>query len=98
MPTKREPLTGSKNRYHEVLATTLAIASTGAMLIVGHEAPCRLAALARRTEIPDHTDKAENFREVYSTSDASETQWVLIGTWPDCSDCSLTEDLFWRSL
>ena len=87
--------TGSKNRYHEVLATTLVIAGTGSMLIVGHEAPCRLAALVCRTEIPDHTDKAENFREVYGTSDASETQLVIIGTWPDCS---LTEDLFWRSL
>jgi hypothetical protein len=34
--------TGSKNFNHEVLATTLVIASTGAMLLVGHEAPCRL--------------------------------------------------------
>ena len=72
--------TGSKNRYREVLATTLVIASTGAMLIVGHEAPCRLAALACRTEIPDHTDKVENSRQVYGTSDASETQLVLIGS------------------
>jgi hypothetical protein len=38
--------TGSKGRYSEALATRLVIASTGAMLIVGHEAPCRLAALA----------------------------------------------------
>lgn len=36
--------------YNEVLATILVIASTGAMLPVGHEAPCRLAALACRTE------------------------------------------------
>ena len=42
--------TGSKDLNHEVLATTLVIASTGAMLPVGHEAPCRLAALACRTE------------------------------------------------
>jgi hypothetical protein len=33
-----------------VLATRLVIASTGAMLIVGHEAPCRFAALACRIE------------------------------------------------
>jgi hypothetical protein len=45
--------------------------------IVGHEAPRRLAALAWRTEIPDHTDKAENSRQVFGTSDASETQLAL---------------------
>src|SRR5215469_612353 len=38
--------TGSKNLSCKVLATTLVIASTGAMLLVGHEAPCRLTALA----------------------------------------------------
>src|SRR5258707_15815272 len=32
--------TGSKGRYNKVLATRLVIASTGAMLIVGHETPC----------------------------------------------------------
>src|SRR5215470_5043748 len=42
--------TRSKGRYNEALATILVIASTGAMLTVGHEAPCRLAALACRTE------------------------------------------------
>jgi hypothetical protein len=47
--------TGSKGRYNEALATRLVIASTGATLTVGHEAPCRLAALACRTESPDHT-------------------------------------------
>jgi hypothetical protein len=36
----RNSPTGSKDHYYDVLATTLVIASTGAMLIVGHEAPC----------------------------------------------------------
>ena len=63
--------------YNEVLATILVIASTGAMLPVGHEAPCRLAALACRTVSPDHTDKAENSRQVSGTSDASKTQLGL---------------------
>jgi hypothetical protein len=46
---------GSKGRYSEALATRLVIANTGAMLTVGHEAPCRLTALACRTKSPDHT-------------------------------------------
>src|SRR5262249_41281639 len=37
---------GSKNPKHEILATILVIAGTGAMLLVWHEAPCSLAALA----------------------------------------------------
>ncbi len=72
--------TGSKNRYHEVLATTLVIASTGAMLIVGHETPCRISALACRTESRNHTGKAEDSRQVSGTSDASKTQLGLIRT------------------
>ena len=70
--------TGSN--YREVLATTLVIASTGAMLIVGHEAPCRISALACRTESRNHTGKAEDSRQVSGTSDASKTQLGLIGT------------------
>jgi integrase len=35
-----------KGRYIRVLATRLAIASTGAMLIVGHKAPFRLSGLS----------------------------------------------------
>ena len=66
--------TGSKGRYNEALATRLVIASTGAMLPVGHEAPCRLAALACRTESPNHSGKGENSRQVSGTSDASKTQ------------------------
>jgi len=73
--------TGSKNRYHQVLATTLVIASTGAMLIVGHEAPCRISALACRTESRNHTGKAEDSRQVSGTSDASKTQLGLIRSW-----------------
>ena len=73
--------TGSKNLNHEVLATTLVIASTGAMLIVGHEAPCRLTALACRAESTDYTLPAEeNSRQVSGTSDASKTQLGLIRT------------------
>jgi hypothetical protein len=67
--------TGSKGRYSEALATRLVIASTGAMLTVGHEAPCRLAALACRTE-----SQGENSRQVSGTSDASKTQLGHIGT------------------
>ncbi len=74
----RNSPTGSKNRYHEVLATKLVIANTGAMLIVGHEAPFRISALACRIESPEHTGKAENSRQVSGTSDASKTQSMLI--------------------
>jgi hypothetical protein len=70
----RNSPTGSKNRYHKVLATKLVIANTGAMLTVGHEAPFRISALACRIESPEHTGKAENFRQVSGTSDASKTQ------------------------
>jgi hypothetical protein len=76
----RNSPTGSKGRYNEVLATILVIASTGAMLIVGHEAPCRLTVLACRTESPDDTGKVENSRQVSGTSDASKTQSALIGS------------------
>jgi hypothetical protein len=74
----RNSPTGSKDRYIQVLATRLVIASTGAMLIVGHEAPCRLSALACRIESPDHTGKEGNSRQVSGTSDASKTQLGLI--------------------
>src|SRR6476660_6435755 len=66
----------------QVLATKLVIASTGAMLIVGHEAPCRISALACRTESRNHTGKAEDSRQVSGTSDASKTQSMLIRTYP----------------
>ena len=74
----RNSPTGSKGRYNEALATRLVIASTGAMLPVGHEAPCRLAALACRIESPNHIGKVENSRQVSGTSDASKTQLGLI--------------------
>src|SRR4029077_7058893 len=77
----RNSPTGSKGRYHEVLATKLVIASTGAMLIVGHEAPCRISALACRIESRDHSGKGGNSRQVSGTSDASKTQSRLIRTW-----------------
>src|SRR5260221_9208879 len=64
-----------------ILATRLVIASTGAMLIVGHEAPFLISALACRIESRDHTLKEGNSRQVSGTSDASKTQSVLIGTW-----------------
>ena len=64
-----------------ILATRLVIASTGAMLIVGHEAPCRISALACRIESRDYTDKQGNSRQVSGTSDASKTQSMLIGTY-----------------
>ena len=38
--------TGSKDRYSWILATKLVIASTGAMLVIGHEAPVEVLALA----------------------------------------------------
>src|SRR5258706_12653755 len=61
-----------------ILATRLVIASTGAMLIVGHEAPFRISALACRIESRDHTLKEGNSRQVSGTSDASKTQSELI--------------------
>ncbi len=61
-----------------ILATRLVIASTGAMLIVGHEAPCRISALACRIESRDYTDKQGNSRQVSGTSNASKTQSMLI--------------------
>jgi hypothetical protein len=42
-----------KGPYNEVLATRLVIASTGAMLIVGHEAPCRYIGLSLPNRIPE---------------------------------------------
>jgi len=63
--------TGSKGRYNKVLATKLVIASTGAMLTVGHEAPCRISALACRIESRNHIGKQGNSRQVSGTSDAS---------------------------
>jgi hypothetical protein len=77
----RNSPTGSKGLYHEVLATRLVIASTGAMLTVGHEAPCRISALACRIESRDHTGKEGNSRQVSGTSDASKTQSRLTGTY-----------------
>jgi hypothetical protein len=70
--------TGSKGRYNKVLATKLVIASTGAMLIVGHEAPCRISALACRIESRNYIGKQGNSRQVSGTSDASKTQLGLI--------------------
>jgi hypothetical protein len=60
--------TGSKGRYNKVLATRLVIASTGAMLTVGHEAPCRISALACRIESRVRIAKAENSGQVSGTS------------------------------
>ena len=70
--------TGSKNLNDQILATRLVIASTGAMLIVGHEAPCRFAALACRIESRITLAKGEDSRQVSGTSDASKTQLGLI--------------------
>src|SRR5262252_1612190 len=62
-------LRGARSRHcHEI------------MLTVGHEAPCRLAALACRTESRITLAKAENSRQVSGTSDASKTQLRLTGT------------------
>jgi len=80
----RNSPTGSKGHYNEVLATRLVIASTGAMLIVGHEAPCRISALACRIESQDHFAKEKNSGQVSGTSDATKTQSRLIGTWLEC--------------
>jgi hypothetical protein len=55
--------------YRHVLRGTMpAIASTGAMLTVGHEAPFGSW---------DHTGKEGNSRQVSGTSDASKTQLGL---------------------
>jgi hypothetical protein len=71
---------GQKTVYRLILATTLLIASTRAMLIVGHEAPCRISALACRIESRQHTGKKGVSRQVSGTSDASKTQLGLIGS------------------
>jgi Gram-negative bacterial TonB protein C-terminal len=76
----RNSPTGSKGHYNEVLATRLVIASTGATLIVGHESPCRISALACRIESQHHFGKEENSGQVSGTSDASKTQSRLIRT------------------
>jgi hypothetical protein len=70
---------GLEERPGEV-ATRLVIASTGAMLIVGHKAPFRIFSLACRIESWDHTGKEGNARQVSGTSDASKTQSRLIGS------------------
>jgi len=57
------------------------IASTGAMLTVGHEAPCRISALACRIESRKHTGKEGNSRQASGTSDASKTQLGLTRSW-----------------
>jgi hypothetical protein len=54
------------------------IASTGAMLTVGHAGPCRISALACRIESLNHTGKYGD-RQVSGTSDASKTQLRLKG-------------------
>ena len=73
--------TGSKDRYIQVLATMPVIASTGAMLIVGHEAPCRFSGLSLPNQIPRlHIAKEGNSGQVSGTSDASKTQLGLIRT------------------
>jgi hypothetical protein len=66
---------------NQILATRLLIASTGAMLTVGHEAPCRMSALACRIESSDHSGKEGNSRQVSGTSDASKTQSGLTRSW-----------------
>jgi hypothetical protein len=48
------------------------------MLIVGHEAPFQLSALARRIESHIRFAKPGNSRQVSGTSDASKTQSGLI--------------------
>jgi hypothetical protein len=68
----RNSPTGSKGRYIQVLATTLAIASTGAMLIVGHEAPCRISALAAESNPASDLQKVGIFRQVSGTSERVE--------------------------
>jgi hypothetical protein len=73
---------GVKGPHNKVLATRLVIASTGAMLTVGHEAPCRISALACRIESRIRIAKAENSGQVSGTSDASKTQLGLIRSWP----------------
>jgi hypothetical protein len=70
---------GVKGPLYQALATRLVIASTGAMLIVGHEAPCRISALACRIESRKHIGKEGNFRQVSGTSDASKMQSGLTG-------------------
>lgn len=76
----RNPPTGSKGRYIQVLATRLVIAGTRSKLIVGHGPPFRISALACRIESRDHTGKGGNSRQISGTSEASKTQSMLIGT------------------
>jgi hypothetical protein len=44
---------GVKGPYNKVFATRQVIASTGAMPIVGHEAPCRYIGLSLPNRIPE---------------------------------------------
>jgi len=68
----------SKGRCNEALATRLVIASTGATLIVGHEAHV-VSGLSLPNRIPGpHIGKGENSRQVSGTRDASQTQLGLI--------------------
>jgi hypothetical protein len=71
---------GVKGPFSVALATTRVIVSTEAMLTVGYEAPCRLAALACRIESPDHIGKTENSRQDSGTSDASTALLRLTGS------------------
>src|SRR5216684_3045008 len=75
----RNSPTGSKGRYNAVLATRLVIASTGAMLIVGHEAPCRISALACRIESRKHTGKEGTLDKFLALATRRRRSWGLSG-------------------
>lgn len=54
------------------------IASTGAMLVIGHEAPVEVSALACRNESWIRFAKAGNSRQVSGASNASKMQSKLV--------------------
>ena len=54
------------------------IASTGAMLVIGHEVPARISAIARRTESLIRIPNMGNSRQVSGASDASKLQSKLV--------------------
>jgi hypothetical protein len=71
--------TGSKGRYIEVLATMPVIASTGAMLVVGHEAPVSFSVLACRIESVSDWQRPKAQGKFLAPATASKTPSMLVG-------------------
>jgi len=78
LETKTETILQFIRGLRGSLHVTFEEGTWAAWLIVGHEAPCRISALACRIESRDHTGKEGNSKQVSGTSDASKTQLRLI--------------------